>query len=84
MRGSLPAAPLGKRIAERICPEYRMADFVRDWMERFPENRVEAIQRFVARALAGESMSVTRDRADEALIVLGVLPVDVWGQEWWD
>lgn len=84
MRGSLPAAPLGRKIAQRLVPGYGMADFVRDWVDRFPDNRPEAIHRFVARALAGESDTVTRDRADEALIVLGVLPVTVWGDLWWD
>lgn len=83
MRGSLPVDPLRVVLAARLSGEEPITEFVRVWTARFPESSERAIYRFVERVLTRQSDTITRDRADEAALVLGLMPTDLWGEDWW-
>lgn len=83
MKGSLSPAPLRAVILGRLSEEFRACDLARSWADRFPEHTASAIERFIDRLLMGVQASITRDRADEAALVLGLMPQDIWGEDWW-
>lgn len=83
MRGALTTAPLREIVLRRLRGGYTMAAFTNDWLNRFPSSNHKSVSRFIERLAVGENATVTRSRGDEAALVLGLMPSDVWGEEWW-
>lgn len=84
MRGSLPTEPLRAALARRFQrPGYGIAEYADDWVTKFPGQNPRTVRRFIERVMAGDSATITSYRADEAAIALGLMPTDIWGEDWW-